>query len=212
MGYSRETRDFFENKINSALDEQKRAILKVVDDSKVEEKCAVEFSAMTGFKKDLFVFDQILEEKRKEENVWQIEYDKLQEEEKVLREKHNKKIEAIQEKGKTVKETFATALDVLIENELIGSYDNVRNAYSNCGLIETEQAVRIVNKAFSKEVTKELYPEAVAEAQKIDELKDNVRGAVLLSTSQQTLVEKLSRVLAKFGGDIGILKTLIDLE
>lgn len=59
------------------------------------------------------------------------------------------------------------------------------------------------------EVIAELYPEIYAEVRKIELIKEDVYGSVLLATTEPKLVAILTKLLNNYGGDISELLALI---
>jgi hypothetical protein len=57
-------------------------------------------------------------------------------------------------------------------------------------------------KHFENEVLEELYPALVPQIKQIAHIKEDVESVVLLSTSETKLVQRLTAVLQKYGGDI----------
>lgn len=62
---------------------------------------------------------------------------------------------------------------------------------------------------FRAEVVDEWYPEIAKEETKINRIKEDVQGAVLLATTETKLVKSLTKVLENCGGDISELLALI---
>lgn len=62
---------------------------------------------------------------------------------------------------------------------------------------------------FENKVLEANYPELVKEINKINLVKEDVQSVVLLSTSETKLVQRLTAVLKKYGGDISELSEYI---
>lgn len=58
-----------------------------------------------------------------------------------------------------------------------------------------------------KDIIKELYPSVPAEIEKLEKIKNDIQGVVMLATTETKLVNRLSAVLEKYGGDV---KELLD--
>lgn len=62
---------------------------------------------------------------------------------------------------------------------------------------------------FGEKIIADQYPQLVEEISKIKRIKEDVESVVLLSTTEAKLVERLTTVLKKYGGDILELKDYI---
>lgn len=58
---------------------------------------------------------------------------------------------------------------------------------------------------FEDKILGEVHPELVVEINKINHIKEDVSSVVLLSTSETKLIQRLTAVLNKYGGDISEL-------
>jgi len=67
----------------------------------------------------------------------------------------------------------------------------------------------VAKELFEKEAMLNLYPKIVPEIEKIENIKEDVQGTVLLATTEPKLVETLTKVLNKYGGDISELLSFI---
>ena len=65
---------------------------------------------------------------------------------------------------------------------------------------------------FETDVLEELYPNLLASIEKIQKIKDDVYGVVLLATTEPKLVARLSQVLKNYGGDMQELLDLLPKE
>jgi len=62
---------------------------------------------------------------------------------------------------------------------------------------------------FKREVQDALYPNVMAQVEKVEAIKDDVTGCVLLATTEPKLVVSLTKLLENYGGDIKELLALI---
>jgi hypothetical protein len=62
---------------------------------------------------------------------------------------------------------------------------------------------------FEKQLMEEMYPGVQEEVAKIEAIKDDVQGTVLISTTEPKLVAALTQLLKNYGGDISELLNLI---
>jgi len=62
---------------------------------------------------------------------------------------------------------------------------------------------------FKDDAMLELYPEIVPQIEKIALIKEDVQGAVLLATTENKLVDMLTRLLNNYGGEIKELLAMI---
>lgn len=65
------------------------------------------------------------------------------------------------------------------------------------------------SREYEDKILKEVYPELATEIDKINHIKEDVASVVLLSTSETKLVQRLTTVLQKYGGDISELRDYI---
>lgn len=70
----------------------------------------------------------------------------------------------------------------------------------------------IATDTFEKDVLDGLYPKEQCELRDIQKLKEDVRGVVLLATTEPKLVASLNKVLKNYGGDIDELLELLPKE
>jgi hypothetical protein len=62
---------------------------------------------------------------------------------------------------------------------------------------------------FEKDIMAEMYPGVLEEVARIEAIKEDVQGTVLISTTEPKLVEALNKLLMNYGGDISELLKLI---
>ncbi len=55
---------------------------------------------------------------------------------------------------------------------------------------------------YKADTLKTIYPIAHAEAEKLKAIRDDAEGVILLATSEPKLIERLNKVLKKYGGEI----------
>jgi hypothetical protein len=60
----------------------------------------------------------------------------------------------------------------------------------------------IVTKLYRNAVIADLYPDVLPQLEKIEKIKGDVQSVVLLSTTETKLIQRLTSVLKKYGGDI----------
>lgn len=70
-----------------------------------------------------------------------------------------------------------------------------------------ETVKRFALNRYRDELLKETYPSETLELEKLDKVKEDVEGVILLATTEQKLVATLTKVLEKYGGEI---KELLD--
>jgi len=77
----------------------------------------------------------------------------------------------------------------------------------------SDTVVSQANRNFSESAMSILYPEIIPEIEKIDAVRKDIQGAVLLATTEPKLVKALTTVLTNYGGDISsILNVLPKME
>jgi uncharacterized damage-inducible protein DinB len=96
-----------------------------------------------------------------------------------------------------------------IEKVLLHSKNHERSYWSKS---KPEDVEKVADKDFRNEVLADLYPEAVPELEKLQKIKDEVEGTVLLATTESKLVSRLTSVLTKYGGSIEELLEYIPQE
>lgn len=55
------------------------------------------------------------------------------------------------------------------------------------------------------------HPEEVAELKRLDAMRDDIEGAILLATTEQKLLASLTKLLERYGADLGDLKDISGL-
>lgn len=100
-----------------------------------------------------------------------------------------------------------------IEHEIEKVLAHSRNHKSNYWSKSNPEELRnVADKDFRNEVLADLYPAAVPELEKLQKIKDEVEGTVLLATTESKLVSRLTSVLTKYGGSIEELLEYIPQE
>lgn len=89
-------------------------------------------------------------------------------------------------------------------------FDAVQKEYPRLGIYRytnnfVDEVEGFARTAFEKKVLEELYPELVPQMAQIERIKEDVGSVVLLSTSEAKLVQRLTAVLEKYGGEISEL-------
>ena len=79
--------------------------------------------------------------------------------------------------------------------------------YGNTGYFSGAESEAL--KLYKQEVMEDLYPGMQAKIKEVENIKMNVEGAVLLATTEPKLVETLTTLLTKYGGDISELLEFI---
>ena len=96
-----------------------------------------------------------------------------------------------------------------LEKETRAVMDNIDGevhhyyGYSASGVKDVAKSI------FKKEVLKDIYPNVVPQIEQIEKIKEDVTGVVLLASSEPKLVDTLTKVLQKYGGEITELLDLI---
>jgi hypothetical protein len=62
---------------------------------------------------------------------------------------------------------------------------------------------------FKRQVQDALYPNVMVQVDKIEAIKEDVTGCVLLATTEPKLVVSMTKLLENYGGDIKELLALI---
>jgi len=78
--------------------------------------------------------------------------------------------------------------------------------YGSEVLITVKNLAKLLHKNDVLAVT---YPDVYNEIVKIKAIQDDVQGVILLATTESKLVERLTKVLNKYGGDIGELLEML---
>ena len=90
----------------------------------------------------------------------------------------------------------------LSRGEIAGEYSR----YSNNSMSDLENRA---SNLFKNEAMLKLYPDIVPQLEKIDVIKDDIHGSVLLATTEPKLVAILTKLLNNYGGEINELLALI---
>lgn len=94
-------------------------------------------------------------------------------------------------------------------NEILDDIANALNKasggrnYSRWSAIDNLKS--FVAQKYRNVVVEDLYPDVPPQLEKIQKIKDDVQGVVMLSTTETKLVARLTSVLQKYGGDIAEL-------
>jgi len=103
-----------------------------------------------------------------------------------------KQREELEQEGNRIAQQVADALQK--SNKVNYSYWNAIDA------LEKE-----VQRKYRDAVIADLYPDVPPQLEKIQKIKDDVQGVVMLATTETKLVSRLTAVLTKYGGDISEL-------
>jgi hypothetical protein len=105
-------------------------------------------------------------------------------------------IEKLEEKVKAKKDVMNTK----IKNALSPKY-----SYYAC--YNDNQYRELTGKAiseFSKTIKEEKYPDQIAEIKRLQEMRDDVNGKVLLATTEPKLVATMKTLVEKYGNYLGV--------
>lgn len=88
-------------------------------------------------------------------------------------------------------------------NEVYDAVQRATNCRNNCywGNVMDKLDETVLNK-YRDAVIADLYPDVPPQLEKIQKIKDDVQGVVMLATTETKLVNRLTAVLQKYGGDI----------
>ena len=111
------------------------------------------------------------------------------------------KLEYLKEKINKEEQVLSEDLKDAFKKAGIPKHHSYSLSFSNFEFQASEQ--------FLHETLDELYPKERAEIKKLEEIKKDVEGAVLLSTTEPKLVETLNKLLNTYGGEINELLNLI---
>ncbi len=103
-----------------------------------------------------------------------------------------------------------------IDSELSRAKGDLERAADNLGVFcdrwgEYRDFIPNIVKKYGMDIIKQLYPEQYEKIDKMEKTKNDVEGAVLLATTEQKLVDALTRLLESYGADLGDLKNIIGL-
>ena len=77
---------------------------------------------------------------------------------------------------------------------------------------DAQDVVRTVTEKYQMKAITKHFPKEKAQLDKIDKARGDIEGAVILATNEQKLVNALTAVLERYGGDLGDLKSVVGLE
>lgn len=116
-----------------------------------------------------------------------------------------KRLEQI-EKEKSDLQAEAQEIEHLVAEKISKRYPKGIYRYASNFTAEVESFAK---REFEQKALQELYPELVPQIAHIKHIKEDVESVVLLSTSETKLVQRLTQVLQKYGGDISELLEFI---
>jgi hypothetical protein len=111
-------------------------------------------------------------------------WDKIQEEQEALEKEEN-----------DVKNLIFSKIQAAFPNNHISTYRSD----------VMDEVESFAAREFEDKILEQLYPEQVAQIKKIEHIKEDVEGVVILSTCETKLVQRLTTVLQKYGGEISEL-------
>lgn len=113
------------------------------------------------------------------------------------------KIESIEKITEELREEIAKAIDSIFRF----SYPSY---HSNRSFIDDLK--EFAKNHYYDKAMNELYPEQTAEINRLQDMKKDVEGAVLLSTTTPNLRYALTRLLQKYGGDLSSIEQMLPEE
>jgi hypothetical protein len=90
-----------------------------------------------------------------------------------------------------------------ISNDVYAAIQKATSGRSGCYWSNAVEALDgAVLEKYRDAVIADLYPEATPQLEKIQKIKDDVQAVVMLATTETKLVNRLTAVLTKYGGDM----------
>jgi len=96
-----------------------------------------------------------------------------------------------------------------MRSEIRNKLRDINITFSYYSTIDSTDIKSKAVEMLEEDILMEYYPDVAPQVEKIQRIKDDVYGAILLATTERKLVATLTKLLTNYGGDISELLELI---